>query len=107
MTDNSYHGWTNRETWAANLWITNDQGLYYSALERLHDAQDVADEIDRDVDDKTNYYMLAGSLKDWWEELTDLREELMTAENILTMVRDIGDEDKIDWQEIAESLLSE
>lgn len=24
--DKTYNGWTNYETWAVNLWITNDQG---------------------------------------------------------------------------------
>ncbi len=26
MTDNTYNGWTNYETWVWNLWIDNDQG---------------------------------------------------------------------------------
>ncbi len=33
-TDTTYNGWTNRETWLVNLWLTNDQGAY-NALEEL------------------------------------------------------------------------
>ena len=25
-----YNGWTNWETWDVNLWVMNDEGLYYA-----------------------------------------------------------------------------
>lgn len=28
--DTTYNGWTNRETWLVNLWLTNDRGTYVS-----------------------------------------------------------------------------
>ena len=31
LTDTTYNGWTNYETWNVGLWLGNDQGLYEMA----------------------------------------------------------------------------
>ena len=36
----TYNGWSNYETWAANLWITGDQ-YKYQAMQRIIEAFDV------------------------------------------------------------------
>lgn len=87
----TYNGWTNRETWAANLWITNDMSLYAMAREQ--------------VDATTSTRQNGQELKTWWESLTDPDEEIMSCKDILKMVRDIGQEDAINWEEIATGLL--
>lgn len=32
MTDTTYNGWTNRETWNVNLWLSNSQPRYEAML---------------------------------------------------------------------------
>jgi len=33
MTDSTYNGWANRETWAAYTWLSNEELLYRDAVE--------------------------------------------------------------------------
>ena len=33
LTDTTYNGWTNYETWNVALWLGNDEGLYNLACE--------------------------------------------------------------------------
>jgi hypothetical protein len=105
MSDDTYNGWTNRETWALNLWLSNNQGLYEMTRER------VADWLERyKPDAETPVYAArrAGeAVKEFWDEITDPDEGLMTAGNILSMVRDVGSEYRVDWDEIGRHWLED
>jgi hypothetical protein len=105
MSDETYNGWTNRETWALDLWLSNDQGLYEMTRER------VADWLERyEADAKDEHYakVRAGeAVKELWDEITDPTEGLMTAPNILAMVRDVGSEYRVNWDEIGRHWLED
>lgn len=59
MTDETYQGWTNRETWCVALWLNNEQWLQEGARdacntdgEMLHEAaQTLFDFVDQMIDD--------------------------------------------------------
>jgi hypothetical protein len=38
--ETGYQGWTNRATWATNLWLTNTEP-YYRALQRCKSVVDI------------------------------------------------------------------
>lgn len=43
MTDKTYNGWTNYETWLVNLWIQNDADLYATLHADVVDADTLFD----------------------------------------------------------------
>ena len=79
MTRAEHNGWTNRETWAAHLWITNEESLYTSALH-------------------ANTGLL---LNEYMEELLSLRQE---SETLQTMFDDIGSLWRVNWKEIHDAI---
>lgn len=97
MTDDTYNGWTNRETWALMLWIDNDEGL-----------QSWARDIVRD-----NTQHGAGALeeafREWVESiLTRSGYENTFGEpwpgNLADVAEDVGSLWRVNWHEAIESI---
>lgn len=117
MSDDTYNGWTNRETWALKLWLDNDQNLYAMAHERVGVALMVLRDDDSaaypswcdTVEERAKWDALrAGeAIKDLWEELTDPDEGLMGAEQALSMVKDVGSDYRVNWDEIGAAYVEE
>lgn len=98
----SFNGWSNRETWAAALWIDNDQWLLETALDYAKQEIDGHDE-----GEEINPYYLGEALKYW------LQDDLLTLENIagnqslFNMLTDIGSLYRVDWRELGQHYLEQ
>lgn len=99
METMEYNGWKNRETWATMLHINNDQWLQETATDYARRELEEYGEQAR--------YELAQTLQNWIEE------DLLTLENVAgnkglwLMLTDIGSLYRVDWREIAQSLLDD
>ena len=95
-----YNGWTNRETWATMLYIDNDEGL-------INPLTEVAKQL---IEEEGNNGISA--LSDMAQEVESfISDDVLNFDNISTnrnaflMLSDIGSLYRVNWREIAESLL--
>lgn len=88
----AYQGWKNYPTWAVNLWLSNDEGLYHATIER---AQEI-------IRDGNSVGLFSQCLKDW--VTNDLAPDLGAsfAADLLGYALD-----SVDWHEIATAWLNE
>lgn len=110
MTTQDYNGWTNRETWAFNLWIDNDQGLQemaedYARTSLENHRNDNAEEPEAGL--SSAVYCLEESLKYWAEEELFTFESVSNNEALFNVLTDIGSLYRINYREIADSMISE
>lgn len=59
MSDETYNGWKNVETWVVSLWLSNDEPMYNEVRESVngmsvYDAMDTIEEMVRDWTPITN-----------------------------------------------------
>ena len=102
--DGKYNGYTNYETWAVKLWIDNDQPSQEYWLEgariSLTEAPDNGDPGTIFTREERATFDLADALKEWHEENTPsafgVFADLLNAS--------LG---RVDWQEIATSLIAD
>lgn len=87
MCESDHHGYANRETWATQLWLTNDYDMYLAARERaipgtVHDA--------------------AAALQEWLEQ--ELWWELAETPDGRNVIYDVGSLWRVDWEQVAGAL---
>lgn len=106
--DTTYNGWKNYPTWAVNLWLSNDHGLYDMTNENVS-------AIIGETESRSEYWTLTESHKfataDMLKEfLGDLIEPCLNDDYTgVGMVRDlIGSAlADVDWHEIAEHWIND
>lgn len=102
----NYNGWKNYPTWAVNLWLANDEGLYRATLEMATEAVESAPD-DSNVPaiwsaDEAARFRLADTLKDW------VRDELAPDLGASFSADLLGYAfDLVDWEEIAASWIED
>ena len=115
--DTTYNGWSNRETWAMALWISNEQSWsedidsiaievikpYFEAPEWLNDNSRYAWTFpDFGVyQSRMATRTLANHIEEYMQEMFDIESELMTPENIINILHDIGSLYRVNYIEIA------
>ena len=97
MSDDTYNGWTNRETWALMLWIDNDEGLQSMAHEVIRNN------ADQDAGTREEAFR-------YWVEsiLTRSGYEAEFGEpwpgNLADVAEDVGSLWRINWHEAIKSI---
>ncbi len=99
MSDDTYQGWKNRETWAFNLHWSNDQGLYSETLEQARQYLKQSAEAD-------DYNLGEFVIAYWRNFLDDYVDEFGTPvpDELQMFDREVGSWWRIDEAEIGASV---
>ena len=104
MADETYNGWTNRETWATYLWLTNEEWLYKEAIETVRapfrgEGRYALGPVGRDA-----IPLLEDDIANMFDALFDFD----TMNRDLYRIReDIGSLWRVDWRSIVEHLVED
>ena len=109
MTHNEYNGWHNYETWAVNLWMSNDQGsddFYRGIAQEAYDESTEELRADRSIiftRDEVATRVFADRLKD------DHEERQTESTGIAGVFADLlsGALSEVNWFEIAEHYIAD
>jgi hypothetical protein len=105
--DTTYNGWKNYPTWAVNLWLANDEGLYHEARERasqIHGGVSDDDLVARGIwtVENAERFRLADNFKAWVTD--ELAPDLGASFAADLLGYALGE---VDWDEIAAAWLEE
>lgn len=84
MNEQGYQGWTNYETWAVNLWLSNDEHSYNTLVETvtIHTEYDAADAV-----------------RDWVADMNPLADDASLFSDLLTAALQ-----SVNWHEIVNAV---
>ena len=115
--DTTYNGWSNRETWAMALWIGNEQSwsedidnIAIEVIKPYFEAPDWFNDASRYTwtfqdfgvyESRMATRTLANRIEEYMQEMLDIESELMTPENIIMLLNDIGSLYRVNYDEIA------
>jgi len=98
MTDEKYQGWTNHETWALNLWLTNEEGIYHYIQGAIKEAPNKYEAEER----------LKNIVEDWHDDcFEDEKGYSSCTKEMKMMFREVGSLWRVNYKEIVEAFLEE
>lgn len=106
MTDKTYNGWTNYETWVVNLWMDNDEGSYdywRTIAKHIYDTQAKEQKHFSKMEDAV--VILADKLKDEHDGAKYDMLEHMQLQSSLWADMISASLCEVNWREIAEHLM--
>lgn len=103
MTETTYNGWKNYPTWAVNLWLSNDEGLYNATREMVAEVASATESTSEYWTlEESHRFNTADVLKTW--VVDELAPDLGAtfAADLLGYALEL-----VDWHEIANAWLEE
>ena len=94
--DTTYNGWTNRETWAVNLYIENDPTWAWQRDERM-----------RELSEDSTQAEIAEAAESVTHLLLEEYAQEATGASVLSLMEDIGSLYRVNWLELGQSWLDE
>lgn len=106
QNEKRYNGWTNYETWVTALWLDNDEGSqnYWRKIAgECKLAAPHADQVEKEIwtIEEAARFTLADRLKDEIEEGSPVQEASLYSDLLGAALQEVN------WNEIAENLLSD
>lgn len=106
-TDEMHQGWTNAETWAVHLWLSNDRGTWLFCRRLARETVEDADTCDQVNDgiwtrEQARRFMLADRLQEYLAELNPLKDRPSAFADLLRSALD-----DVNYEELADAVLED